>query len=141
MLEHLVQQHGYIFVYLGTLLEADATVIAATFLAHRGYLKIPMVLLIAGLATITVSHVWYWLARKRGQKMLAKMTARHKRYARLKDWVCNNGYLLVFFCRFMWGLRLAIPAACGATGMRASIFAVVDFAGAVFWVGVIGTAG
>jgi len=141
MLEHLLQQHGYIFVYIGTILEADATVIAATFLAHRGYMRMAGVLIIAALASVTVSHIWFWLARRRGQSMLERMTSRHKRYGRLRDWVCRNGYVLVFCCRFMWGLRLAIPAACGATGMHAGRFALVDAAGAAVWIMIVGTAG
>jgi membrane protein DedA with SNARE-associated domain len=141
MLEHLLEQYGYWFVYFGTLVEADATVVTATFLAHRGYLRIPFVLAVAGLSTITVSHVWFWLARKRGRAMLERMTGRHKRYARVRGWVETNGYVLVFFSRFLWGLRLAIPAACGATGMKASRFAMIDAAGAVLWAGIIGTVG
>jgi membrane protein DedA with SNARE-associated domain len=141
MLEHLLQQYGYWFVYFGTLVEADATVITATFLARRGYLQIPLVLTVAGASTITVSQIWFWLARKRGQTLLERMSARHKRYARVRRWVETNGYVLVFFSRFLWGLRLAIPAACGATGMKAGRFAIIDAAGAVLWAGIVGTVG
>lgn len=141
MLERLLQQYGYWMVYFGTLFEPDATLVAALFFAHRGYLQTPVVFGIAWLATVTMSEAWFWVARRQGQAMLDRMTERHPRYARVRRWVEANGYVLVFFSRFIWGLRMAIAAASGATGMKASRFVAIDCAGATLWVAVIGTVG
>jgi membrane protein DedA with SNARE-associated domain len=42
--------------------------------------------------------------------------------------------MLLLFSRYIFGFRMAIPIACGAVGMRPSVFALVDAAGAVLWV-------
>ena len=33
-------QYGYLLVFAGTILEGDATILAAAFLAHQGYLNL-----------------------------------------------------------------------------------------------------
>lgn len=141
MIESLLRQYGYLFVYVGTLFEPDATLVAATFLAHRGYFQPPFVLLVACLATISMSQFWFWLARKRGQAMLDRMSASNPRLARVRGWVERNGLILVFFSRFLWGLRLAIASANGAIGVSPVRFALVDTAGAILWTAIIGTIG
>lgn len=141
MLERLLEQYGYWIVCLGSLLEADATLIASTFLAHRGYLDFTLVVVICAAGTVCVSQAWFWLARKQGRDTLDRMIEKHRRYERLRRWVTSNGFTFVFFCRFLWGLRLAIPAACGATGMNPRLFFLADVAGAALWAAVIGTAG
>ena len=40
MWEELIRQYGYWMVFGGTVLQGDATIIAAGFLAHRGYLNL-----------------------------------------------------------------------------------------------------
>jgi membrane protein DedA with SNARE-associated domain len=141
VIENLLREYGYFFVYFGTLFEPDATLVASTFLAHRGYFQIGFVWFIATLSTISMSQFWFWLARRKGRELLDRMTASSPRYAKVRGWVERNGDVLVFASRFLWGLRLAIASSCGATGVRPIRFFVVDTAGAVVWTGVVGTVG
>jgi membrane protein DedA with SNARE-associated domain len=55
------------------------------------------------------------------------------RFAKVVQWVKSRGTLLLLLSRFLWGLRAAIPAACGATGMKPVRFFLVNLAGAVLW--------
>lgn len=141
MLEALLRQYGYLVVYLGTLIEPDATLVAASVLAHRGYFRIEFVWIIAALATITMSEFWFWLARSRGREMVDRLSQSSPRYAKVRGWVERNGDVLVFFSRFLWGFRLAIASACGASGVRPLRFVAVDTAGAIFWTAIVGTVG
>jgi membrane protein DedA with SNARE-associated domain len=141
VIEQLLRDFGYLFVYAGTLFEPDATLVAASFLAHKGYFHIGLVWLVATLSTISMSQFWFWLARRKGRDLLDKMTESSPRYAKVRGWVERNGDVLIFFSRFLWGLRLAIAASCGATGVRPIRFFAVDTAGAVVWTAIIGTVG
>jgi membrane protein DedA with SNARE-associated domain len=49
--------------------------------------------------------------------------------------------VLLLFSRYLFGFRLAIPVACGATGMSAAIFSAVNAAGAVMWAVPVGLVG
>lgn len=43
-LEEVVTHYGYIGILIGTFLEGETILIIAGFLAHRGYLELPFVI-------------------------------------------------------------------------------------------------
>jgi phosphatidylglycerol lysyltransferase len=49
--------------------------------------------------------------------------------------------MLLFASRFLWGFRIAIPAACGAAGMPRRTFFFVNLAGGLVWATVFGVLG
>jgi membrane protein DedA with SNARE-associated domain len=55
--------------------------------------------------------------------------------------VQQHGLPLVVGSRFVYGFRIAIPAACGATRMSPMTFSLGDITGSLLWVGVIGGGG
>lgn len=144
MLEWGLLHYGYVIVFVGTILEGDAMLLAAAFLAHRGYFQLPLVILVATISTTAFNQVLYTLARRYGSERLKKRVAKDRRLAKVTDWVRQRGTLLLFASRFLWGLKTAIPTACGATGMRPWRFFGVNIAGAIIWgipVGLAGYAG
>ena len=46
-LEILVSAYGYPALFIGTFLEGETILVIAGFLAHRGYLELPWVIVIA----------------------------------------------------------------------------------------------
>jgi membrane protein DedA with SNARE-associated domain len=141
MLERELLAHGYIIVFLGTIVEADATMLAAAFLAHQGYLRMPLVLLVAILASTTVSHAVFFLARRRGQAAFDKKAATDKRWRRLQNAISRRGPWLLLISRFLFGLRTAINGACAASGMRTAVFSAMDLTGAAVWALIVGVGG
>ncbi len=133
MLEWGLIHYGYLIVFVGTILEGDATLLAASFLAHHGYLRLPLIILVSSVATTAANQFFYILARRHGHAYLERRSASDRRFAKVTRWVQRRGVLLLLFSRFLWGLRVAIPAACGATGMRPAIFFIVNLAGAFLW--------
>jgi len=140
MLADVILHYGYALVFVSAAVEGDATLLTATFLAHRGYLRLDLVIIVAAAATITINQVYFWLARAYAQKRVASLRANRKIQVVL-DRIDRHGMLLVFFSRFIYGFRIAIPAACGAIGMPPISFAIGDVAGSVVWSVVVGLAG
>jgi membrane protein DedA with SNARE-associated domain len=132
-MEQDLVRYGYILVLLGVMLEGDATLVAAAFLAHRGHFSFPAVLGIAIGASTLVNELFYRLARWGGCERFARNAERHARYARIRDWVTRRGTAMLLLSRYIFGLRLAIPAACGVTGMPPFKFFVINVAGAFLW--------
>src|SRR5512138_2568508 len=120
MLEQVILHYGYLVLFAGTMVEGDAFLLAASFLAHRGYLHLPWVLAVATAATMVADQVYYQLARARGQAAFAAKAAADPRFDRVKRWIQQSGGLLLFLSRFLYGFRIAIPVACGAGGMGAA---------------------
>src|SRR5438445_2333808 len=53
----------------------------------------------------------------------------------------RRGGWLMLASRWTFGLRMVIPAACGAVGMRPVVFTAVDFAAVLIWACALGLAG
>ncbi|MEZ5399068.1 MAG: DedA family protein [Bryobacteraceae bacterium] len=142
MIESELLHYGYLFVIAGTILEGDATLLTAAFLAHRGYFRLSLVLALAGVATIASSHVYFAAARRAGPKLLAAYEERGgTRTRKIVEWSRTNGGLLVLASRFMVGFRTLVPVVCGATNMPAARFAAWNLAGAVIWTVLFGSIG
>ena len=140
MLADIILRYGYALVFVSAAVEGDATLLTATFLAHRGYLQLHLVIVVAAAATVTINQLYFWLARRYGQQRVAAMRT-YRAIQPVLHRIDRHGTLLVFFSRFVYGFRIAIPAACGATGMSAVRFTIVDVVGSIVWSVIVGLAG
>jgi len=141
MTQHYLIEYGYVIIFLGTMVEGDATLLSASFLAHRGYFRFVAVVLLAAAATTMANQFFFWISRAHGKALLERKATQDPRYARLESWVCRRGVLLLLLSRFLYGLRTAIPAVCGAVGMPSITFFVTNLAGAVLWSVLVSLAG
>jgi membrane protein DedA with SNARE-associated domain len=132
--EHLLVQYGYLFVFFGSIIEGDATLLAASFLANRGHFELVYVMLLGAIGSTLFNEAAFHTARRAGKPFLERQAAKHKRYHGVQEWVCRRAVLLLLFSRYVYGFRMAIPIACGAVGMRPLVFALVNALGAVLWV-------
>jgi phosphatidylglycerol lysyltransferase len=132
---------SYLVLYLGTLVEADAALIAAAFLAHRGRLSLAGVITVCVAATITANQFWFWLARIRGRAFLARKLQTDPRFQRIQGWLERRGTMLIPASRFLYGFRVAIPVAYGASDTPAVRFTLLELVSAIVWGVVVGSAG
>ena len=131
--EHLLVKYGYVLVFFGSILEGDATLLTAAFLANRQYFELPLVMLTAVVGSTVFNEMMFHGARRAGKPFFERQAARHKRYNGVQDWVCRRSVVLLLFSRYLWGFRLAIPIACGAVGMKPLLFFAVNLVGALLW--------
>jgi membrane protein DedA with SNARE-associated domain len=137
----LILSYRYIIVFFGSIFEGDATVLAASFLAHRHLMSFLGVLVTAGVATTLWNELLFYFSRRNGKTFLDRRVGRHPSYERVQRWVQRRSVVLLLFSRYIFGFRLAIPVACGATGMRTTTFTVVNAAAAALWVVPVGCVG
>ena len=71
-LEILVSAYGYPALFIGTFLEGETILVIAGFLAHRGYLELPWVIVIAFLGTFSGDQFYFWLGRTKGVRFLTR---------------------------------------------------------------------
>jgi phosphatidylglycerol lysyltransferase len=141
MIEHELLRFGYVILFLGTMVEGDAFLLTAAFLAHRGYFHLGIVIAVATIANTLADQIYYQLARAQGREAFARKAETDPRFARVRTWIELRGATLLFASRFLWGFRIAIPAACGAAGMRPRTFLLVNLAGGLLWATVFGVLG
>src|SRR5262245_15043532 len=112
MLAEALIRYGYVVVFASAAFEGDATLVTAAFLAHRGYLHLDVVIVVPAAATAAINQVYFWLGRRHGQRHADAMR-QDRIYERVLQWVRRYNLFLVLSSRFIFGFRIAIPAACG----------------------------
>ncbi|MBL8233019.1 MAG: VTT domain-containing protein [Bryobacterales bacterium] len=139
MIETDLLHYGYLFILAGTIVEGDATLLTAAFLAHRGYFRLSSVLFAAWLTALAASHAYYEIARHSGAAWLEQRS--DPRLKRLVRWSGTHGGLLLIASRFMIGFRTLVPIVCGATGMSPWRFLLWNAVGAAIWAAAFGSIG
>ena len=140
MLSDLVVKYGYLMVVAGVIVEGDATVVTAAFLAHRGYLKLGAVIALAAITSMTMNQIYFRLGRRHGVDHVAKADGR-KLFRNIVHHTRKHAVWLILLSRFVFGFRMAIPATVGALGMSTPRFLVTDFAGSIIWAVAMGATG
>ena len=126
MIDQELLRYGYVLLFFGVMAEADTFLLAGAFLAHRGYFDIRAVIVVAILANALANQGWFWLARTRGRAFLERKLAADRRYQRVHAWLQRTGNILIPASRFLYGFRVAIPAAYGASGASPWTFTLLD---------------
>jgi phosphatidylglycerol lysyltransferase len=141
MLYQELLRYGYVLLFFGVMAEADTFLLAGAFLAHRGYFNLQAVIVVAILANALANQGWFWLARTRGRAYLERRLAADRRYQHVHAWLQRRGSVLIPASRFLYGFRVAIPAAYGASGSSPLTFTLLDSMSALVWGVVVGFAG
>jgi lysylphosphatidylglycerol synthetase-like protein (DUF2156 family)/membrane protein DedA with SNARE-associated domain len=140
-LESLLVKYGYVLLFGGVIVEGEAFLLTAAFLAHRGLLHLPTVVAVAIAATMFGDQVYYQAARARGRAWLERRKGVRARYTRMIDMTARRGPWLLLVSRYTFGFRIVIPAACGAVGMPVGLFTFVDFVAVAIWALLTGALG
>ena len=140
-LEALVQQYGYLAIFVGTLLEGETVLVLGGFLAHQGYLELPFVMLAAFLGGFSGDSIFFTLGKVKGAAFLERHEKFRRATARARGLVHKYGHLLLPVYRFLYGLRTALPFVFGMNRMSSFKFFGVVSMSACVWAIIVGSAG
>ncbi len=140
-LESLIQNYGYIALFIGSFLEGETIVVLAGFAAHRGYLYLPWVMLCAFTATVLSDQLFFLLGYTRGQRFLSTRPKWQRRARWVKSRLKKHQFWVILSFRFFYGLRNITPFVIGASRFSPLRFLVLNITGAVIWVVTVTTGG
>ena len=140
MLTDLVIRYGYIMLVAGVIVEGDATLVAASVLAHRGYLALGTVMALSAVTSLVMNQIYFRIGRRQGIKRVAKLDG-HRLFQNIVHHTRKHAIWLVLLSRFVFGFRMAIPMTVGALGMTMTRFLIADVFGAIIWSVTLGAAG
>ncbi len=132
-LPRLIQEYGYFALFIGTFLEGETILVLAGFAAHRGFLSLPLVMLIAALGAFAGDQMFFLLGRKLGRSFVERTPARALRVARVRALLHRRRVLVLVGYRFLYGLRSITPMAIGASGFNPMVFTFWSAIGAIVW--------
>jgi membrane protein DedA with SNARE-associated domain len=140
-IEHLISRFGYPALIIGLLLEGETVLVLGAFMAHRGYLNLPLVILIGSLVSFASDQFFFWLGRLKGVQFLEKRPAWLPRVEKAKTMLGRNSDLLFLGVRFMYGMRTVLPFVLGMSRFDPRRFSVFNFIGTFLWAMIFGIAG
>jgi membrane protein DedA with SNARE-associated domain len=137
----LLQQFGYVFVFLGTLAEGETVLLLAGYFAHRGYLDLGGVIVTAFVGAVCGDQLFFHLGRRHAKGLLERFPALRDKVNIALRRVEDHQIKIVLTMRFLWGLRIALPVALGLTNMNARRFLLLNLVSAAVWSCVFGLVG
>jgi membrane protein DedA with SNARE-associated domain len=140
-LERIISQFGYPALIAGLLLEGETVLVLAAFMAHRGYLNLPLVILIGFVVTFASDQFFFWLGRTKGNQFLEKKPTWKPNVEKARSLLGRNPTLLFIGFRFMYGLRTVMPFVFGISKIDPRRFVFLNFLGAFLWALIFGIAG
>jgi membrane protein DedA with SNARE-associated domain len=136
MLEALILTYGYPALFAGTILEGEAVLILAGFLAHRGYLELPYVILVAFLGAFGSDQLFFQIGRRVGTAFLAKRPNWRDRGAKVQKFFERHRLPIVVGFRFAYGIRNITAVMIGISRFKVSLFMVLNAMSVFIWTGV-----
>ena len=111
MLSELLQQYGYIVVFVAGLFEGETILMLGAFAVHQGYLSLGPLIACGAAAAFLTDQFYFHLGRRKGAELLA---GRPGLRASIRSWVMK--IIVLFTSPWSGGPR---PACRGGSGGRA----------------------
>jgi len=132
-----IAAYGYWGVLAGALVEGETLLALGGLAAHFGYLKLTGVILVAFCGGVIGDQACFFAGRYGGHRILARFPRFQARADHALEMVGRHCTWLALTCRFMYGLRIAVPFTLGMTRMSALRFTLLNLIGAAFWAVVV----
>jgi len=128
----------YPIIFIGMLLEGEAVLFAAFYLAHQGHLK-PEIIILVALSGIFIGDIlWYKLgARLEKSSAIARKIAA-KVSKRLDKHLIKQPLTTIFISKFTYGIYHAVLLRAGALKIRFKTFLQAAISSSIIWFSLIG---
>lgn len=140
-LESLVRQYGYLFVFIGSLIEGETAVVLSGLAAHRGYMDLFGVIGVATVGATLGTQVWFHLGRAQGHSLLEKRPQWRESVQRFEALLERWDVLIILGFRFFYGVRTVGAVVMGTSGVSVGKFTVLNFVGALVWSALVASGG
>src|SRR5437773_10142831 len=104
-LAQLLADHGYVAVFIASLLEGETILVLAGFAAHEGLLSLPLTLTLAFIGGTLGDQFFFWLRHRSGTSLLRRIPGSDQRAQRVRESHGRYHALLIVAIRFMDVLR------------------------------------
>ncbi len=123
----------YITVFTGCFFEGETSLTTSAFAAHRGYLEIFIVMLVALAATQSWDWIWFTIGRKKGKSLLAGKPGLREKSQKINRLLFKYPIPVLLFYRFFYGFRTAVPLAIGMSSITKKRFLFFSLLNTIIW--------
>src|SRR5215210_8087560 len=139
--ESLLQDFGYLAVFVGTFLEGEAILVAAGFFASRQYLD-PFAVGVVAFAGAYCGHLfWFWLGRAHGVRLLDRFPRMKRHFGKGVRVFERYGVTAIILTQWLYGLRITCAVIIGMSRIALLKFLFYQAISCALWAAVITAAG
>jgi membrane protein DedA with SNARE-associated domain len=124
---------AYVAVFVATVIEGEVVFVGATVLVHMGRLDAAGVFAAAALGGSIGDQLYFYALRGRFRRFLDRFPRWTERRDRIIARVRQNASAMILACRFLPGLRVAIPAACACADIPPLRFSTLSLVSSLAW--------
>ena len=139
--ETLLEQWGYLAVFVGTFLEGEAILVTAGFFAERGYLNASLVALTAFSGAYIGHLFWFWLGRVHGVRLLDRFPRMKRHFGRGVRVFERYGAAAIIITQWLYGLRITAAVIIGMSKISIVKFVIYEALSCALWAVIITAAG
>ncbi|MBO9516048.1 MAG: VTT domain-containing protein [Variovorax sp.] len=136
-LSELVQNYGYVAVFVGGLFEGETLLLLGAFAVHQGYLSLAPLIACGAAAAFLTDQFYFHVGRRKGAALMASRPRMRRYVERVNGFVTRHPVATIFVMRFAWGVRIAMPLTLGMGRMRALPYAALCALAALIWSSVV----
>ncbi|AME06284.1 VTT domain-containing protein [Bacillus siamensis] len=140
----LFEQHSYLILFLGIILELLAIPISAElimsyagYFVYQGKMNYVLALLTAFISTGAGITITYWIGRLGGYRLIERygkyVHLGPERYQKTAAWFQRSGSKLLVFAYFIPGVRHFAGYVSGSSRMSFQTFIIPAYIGAILW--------
>jgi len=128
-----LKEYGYIILFIWSMAEGETGLVMAGVLSHTGDMTVPISIAVAGLGGFVGDQIWFYVGKNNKSYVHREFEQHRRKFARTRLLLRKYGMWLIFFQRFIYGMRSIIPLAVGLSGYDKKKFAIINFFSAFVW--------
>ncbi len=128
-----LSHYGFIFVFVGALLEGETVILLAGVFCHRGDLPYDWTVIAAALGAFAGDQSWFHLGRRYGQDVLSRFPRLTEQADKVKPWLQQKSDWIAAGSRFVYGTRTVAPMLLGMHDYSPVRFALINSVSASLW--------
>jgi membrane protein DedA with SNARE-associated domain len=140
-MEEFLRHYGYAALSLGTFLEGETAILAASSLADSGLFFLPYVVFFGFLGSFISDWVYYLIGRLNGKYFLAKRPVLHEKLRPVRKFFNTHRLQILFSYRFLYGFRIIIPVMFGMSDLKPLHYLGYSLAAGLLWASTVSSAG
>ena len=140
-MDALIQQWGYLAVYIGTVIEGEVVYLSGILASQLGHLSLAGVVFLSFLGAISRDSLIFLISRKGGHSYMSSRPAISTKVSGAGEWVEKRSLFFLIFYRFFYGVSTVVVLALAVSGISYFRYGVICLTGSCLWAIVYGTVG
>ncbi len=130
---HLLKEYGYIILFFWSIFEGETGLVMAGILSHTGDMNLFLAIVVAAFGGFIGDQIYFYLGRWNKEWILKEFHKHKRKFAKARLLLRKYGGWVIFFQRFIYGMRTIIPMTIGLIGYDAKKFAIINLLSAFVW--------